>query len=434
MVAETPLRRPWTLMIYMGGDNGKIFDTKYGRVKLMASMEDAGYADICEMGAVGTTDQCAITCLFDTAEATYLVEVEKVRRFSDNAVQQIAAVNTGDPNVLRDFIIRSVQKYPADHYALVIWNHGTGWLDTDAYASVRSAGDKERPALFRTTQRTMVKEATTRPIAYDDSSKDFLDTQDLRRAFAEARQATGRRLDLIGMDACLMAMIEGARELAPFADYFVASQEVEPMDGWPYQPILAALNAEPGMAPGVLSDRIVREFATSYNAATRSDWATTRAGEETVTLSATALANTAGTEALCRQLVDAILAQDFNATLKTIVRDCLRSALVFQDRNYRDLGDFAARLVKATEFESFPAVTAAAQALNTSLNARTADAPVLRVAFRPRYTGATGLSVYVPPSSLAPDQRERVMAIYRNLLFPQATGWDRLLDWAFSEF
>ena len=33
------------------------------------------------------------------------------------------------------------------------------------------------------------------------------------------------------MDACLMAMIEGARELTPFADYFIGSQEVEPMDG-----------------------------------------------------------------------------------------------------------------------------------------------------------------------------------------------------------
>ena len=86
-----------------------------------------------------------------------------------------------------------------------------------------------------------------------------------------------------------MAMIEGARELAPFADYFVASQEVEPMDGWPYAPILQALNADPAMAPAALADRIVREFAVSYNAATR-------VGEETVTQSAIALAATAQTE------------------------------------------------------------------------------------------------------------------------------------------
>ena len=64
MDPQTPVQRPWTLMVYMAGDNGKIFDTKTGRIKLMASMEEAGYRDLFEMGTVGTTDQCAVTCLF----------------------------------------------------------------------------------------------------------------------------------------------------------------------------------------------------------------------------------------------------------------------------------------------------------------------------------------------------------------------------------
>jgi hypothetical protein len=31
-------------------------------------------------------------------------------------------------------------------------------------------------------------------------------------------------------------------------------------------------------------------------------------------------------------------------------------------------------------------------------------------------------------------QREKALAIYRNLIFTQATGWDRLLAWVYSEF
>ena len=117
-----------------------------------------------------------------------------------------------------------------------------------------------------------------------------------------------------------------------------------------------------------------------------------------------------------------------------MVKGCVKNTLAFQDKNYRDLGDFAARLVQATEFEFFPEVTAAAKALAEQLNARGDGEPVLRVAFRPRYAGATGLSVYVP-SPLQPSwQREKALAIYRNLLFPQATGWDRLLEWIYSEF
>ena len=140
MDSQTPVHRPWTLMIYMAGDNGKIFDTKTGRIKLMAPMEEAGYQDLFEMGTVGTTDQCAVTCLFDTLDASYLVEVRKGKRFSDSLVQPLREVNMGDPNTLKEFIVRSVQTYPADHYALVIWNHGTGWLDVDHYATVRGAG------------------------------------------------------------------------------------------------------------------------------------------------------------------------------------------------------------------------------------------------------------------------------------------------------
>ena len=181
------------------------------------------------------------------------------------------------------------------------------------------------------------------------------------------------------------------------------------------------------MTPAVLADRIVREFAVSYNAATR-------AGEETVTQSAIALAATAKTEDLVKALVAAILARQDDAGLKSLVKGCVKNTLVFQDKNYRDLGDFAARLVQATEFEFFPEVTAAAKALAEQLNARGDGAPVVRVAFRPRYAGATGLSVYVP-SPLQPSwQREKALAIYRNLLFPLATGWDRLLEWVYSEF
>jgi len=411
-------------MVYMAGDNGKIFDTQSGRIRLMASMEEAGYRDLFEMGSVGTTASCAVTCLFDTPDATYSVEVRKGARFSDSLVQPIPSVNTGDPNTLRDFIIRSVQAYPADHYLLVIWNHGTGWLDVDHYATVRAVDDDHQswPAIFRTTYQKMTAGQTTRPIAFDDSSKDFLDTQDLRQALKQAEDATGRRLDIVGMDACLMAMVEGARELAPFADYFVGSQEVEPMAGWPYGRILAALNAEPGIAPGVLSDKIVREFAKSYSAQTRG-------GDETVTLSAATLANVGGTITLCKSLVDAVLAHRDDASLKTLVRQCLRDALVFQDRNYRDVGDFAAKLIAATDMTSYDDVNAAAKALVNNVNARGSNALVLRLAFRPRYQGATGLSVYLP--SNPPGQ---ALDVYRTLFFAQATGWDQLVDWIYNEF
>jgi hypothetical protein len=293
---------------------------------------------------------------------------------------------------------------------------------------VRALGgeSKTHSAIFRTTPQQLAGPAKARPIAFDDSSKDFLDTRDLRRALSEAQAVTGRRLDLIGMDACLMAMIEGARELAPYADYFVASQEVEPMAGWPYTAIVTALDKQRGLPPADLATTIVTEFAKSLGGQTRV--------EETVTQSAIALARTAGAETLVKALVDAILARKSPA-LRRLMRERTlgpKQTLVFEDRNYRDLGDFAARLAAETEFD-YPQVHAAAKALAALLNQRGGDGPVLRVGFRPAYQRATGLSVYLP-SFLPAANRAAALKIYRPLLFPQSTGWDRFLDWLFDEF
>lgn len=423
MTDETPNRRPWTLMVYMAGDNGIMFDSQYGKLQLMASMTKAGYDDLMEMGTVGTTDHAAVTCLFDTQEGAYQVEVRKGRGWADSLALPVPEVNTGDPNTLRQFIIDSVTAYPADHYALVIWNHGTGWLDVDTYAVVRSLG-MAAPLFKRKTVK--LADGATRPIAFDDSSKDFLDTADLRKALCEAEAATGVRLDLIGMDACLMAMVEGARELVDFTDYFVGSQEVEPIDGWPYALILSALNKEPQMAPRELAVRIVSEFARSYKAATRL--------EETITQSAIDLKCTEQTVDLCRALVDAIR-DAADPALRRTIKDLLvkvppdpDAVLRFQDRNYRDLGDFARKLAKKTEFGFYTSVSQAAQALYDHLQLREPAAPVLQVAYRPKYKGANGLSVFLPP------KLGDLLPIYQVLKFPQVTGWDKLLAWLHDDF
>jgi hypothetical protein len=428
-VMTSPKPRSWTFIIYMAGDNGKVFQTAAGPVRLMTEMTSAGYKDIWKMGQVGSTPAVAVTCLFDTLNGSYLVEVRKGNGMANSALQALPAVNMGDPENLRDFIIRSIAQYPAEHYALVLWNHGLGWLDLDIYARLRAGPGESpattapgRPPVFRSTPARIAGGEQTRPIAFDDSSKDFLDTEGLRSALSEAAAATGCRLSLIGMDACLMAMIEGARELAPFTDYFVASQEVEPMEGWPYAAILKAVNARPEMAPAALAQVIVDEYANSYSGKTR--------GDEPVTQSAIATANTECTEQLAAALVDALM-YDPAPMMRTAAQKAVDRALTFQDRNYRDLGSFAAGLAAECTWlihRNAPRVKAAAKALADHLAARGESAPVLRLGYLPAYEAATGLSVFLP-RTLSSFRREETMKVYRKLVFPQRTGWDRLVEW-----
>ena len=66
---------------------------------------------------------------------------------------------------------------------------------------------------------------------YDDRSGDCLDNRELKRVLGTAHQLLGRKVDLVGMDACLMTMIEVAYQIRDHAKILVGSEEVEPGTG-----------------------------------------------------------------------------------------------------------------------------------------------------------------------------------------------------------
>ena len=113
---------------------------------------------------------------------------------------------------LRDFVARSLVAYPASHRMLELWNHGGGWLGF--------GGD------------------------YSHRPGDHMSTLDIARAIKQGIEAAdGKRLDIIGFDACLMGSHEVVSSIAPFADYIIASSEEEPGTGWDYSRISTASDA-----------------------------------------------------------------------------------------------------------------------------------------------------------------------------------------------
>ncbi|MHC5826002.1 MAG: clostripain-related cysteine peptidase, partial [Nostoc sp.] len=135
----TQNNRRWTMMVYMAGDNGKVFEQLQGK-RLMAPMEAQGYQDIVEMEAVGSTPDVAVLVQFDTLsdrEHTYRIYIRPSEE--PRQIENIPEQNTGDPRALRDFIVWGIENYPAENYAVILWNHGTGWKEDDIYAFARSA-------------------------------------------------------------------------------------------------------------------------------------------------------------------------------------------------------------------------------------------------------------------------------------------------------
>lgn len=118
--------------------------------------------------------------------------------------------NMGDADTLSDFINYCYESYPADMYGLICWNHGGG--------SFNGYG-------------------------YDELTNDCLSLMEIDNALADTPFNGEDKLEFIGFDACLMATIEVADALSPYANYMFASQEPEPGWGWDYS-FLAEIKPE----------------------------------------------------------------------------------------------------------------------------------------------------------------------------------------------
>lgn len=119
-----------------------------------------------------------------------------------SSMESMEIRNMGDADTLTDFINYGVQSYPADHYGLILWNHGGG--PVGGYGS--------------------------------DShfDGDGLSLEEIREALDHSVMADSA-FDFVAFDACLMGSVEIAGCLDGYADYVIASPELEPQHGYDYR-------------------------------------------------------------------------------------------------------------------------------------------------------------------------------------------------------
>ncbi len=406
----TQTNRRWTWMVYMAGDNGKVFEQLKGKQRLMAPMEEQGYQDIQEMEAVGSTDEVAILVQFDTlSDREHTYRIYNRPQSEQRVIENIPEQNTGDPRSLRDYNVWGIENYPAQHYAVILWNHGTGWKEDDIYAFARNrrvqlkASEDEVRSLSRNTRLSsafflssilevmQLEDGESRAISFDDSSLDFLDNAKLQQAFREAEEQTGQKVSLIGMDACLMSMVEVAYQLRANANYMVGSQEVEPLSGWPYRAILGNLTSDSGMTPETLAKLIVQEYGRYYEEDSRGSL-------PQITQSATNLmvvenlAEAVGRLAsVLRQL---LVEKDF--AVENALSYAKRKVVRFRDNDCVDLYDFLKILRDEYTGES----TELATVLDEVIDLMTLDIEpklvVANVTSELRFSRVKGLSIYSP--------------------------------------
>lgn len=133
-----------------------------------------------------------------------------------------------DPKTLSGFIRWTADKFPADRYDLIFWDHGGG--STSGYG-------------------------------YDEKYASYgaMSLSGINKALKDG----GVTFDFVGFDACLMATVETALVVSNYADYLIASEETEPGIGWYYTDWLTKLNANTSMPTLEIGQNIIDSFTSA---------------------------------------------------------------------------------------------------------------------------------------------------------------------------
>lgn len=151
----------------------------------------------------------------------WLIEKNKMKK-----IQDVSKRNMGKPETLKDFLNWGIKTYPADKYSIILWNHGSG---IEGYG-------------------------------YDEISEDMLSLQELQSVFKDVKTQNKVKFELVGFDACLMSTIETANIMVPYANYMVASEELEPGHGWDYSRHLKLIAKKPDVSGAELGKEIAKGF------------------------------------------------------------------------------------------------------------------------------------------------------------------------------
>jgi hypothetical protein len=195
-------------------------------------------------------------------------------------IEELPSASMGDAQTLEDFLAFGKENYPAKRTAVVFWNHGGGSVSGAAFDELYGMDSLSLAEMYQA----------------------FLN------AFGENPQE--QLVDIIGFDTCLMATVDTAYTFSDIGKYLVASQEVEPGNGWLYSGWLGALGQTPDMEPMELAKVICDSYAQGCEEV---------GTEDNITLSVTDLSKVSdlvaayddfGKEALAKAIEDPVIYHD----------------------------------------------------------------------------------------------------------------------------
>lgn len=398
----------WLVMLYQDGDDDVL--------------ERDIFLDLNEAEIIGSSDMVTIITQLDrydgsfdgdgdwTSTKRFLVQQDSdLESIGSEELADLGETDMSDPQTLQDFVTWAISTYPAEHYALIMSDHGMGWLG-----------------------------GWTDP----DPNDGDMSLSEIDGALSNIVTETGiGQFDFFGFDACLMAQLESFSMLAPYAQYAAASEETEPAVGWAYAAFLGALVNNPAMSGAELATTIVDSYISEdyritddearlsfveENYDSGADLSAEQVAEDMsvdVTMTAVDLSQIAALDEAVNQL--ALVLSNVDQSSVAAARSYAQSYTSVFDKDipdsFIDLGNFIALVADETGDSD---VAAAAQQVFNVL-----QQVVLAEKHGEQKPGSTGISFYFPNSELYTMTTDEEWVSYTTIAdrFAAASLWDDFL-------
>lgn len=366
----------WTIMVYMNGAND------------LSTYSLANFTQMQQAATAGTTTRTVVqwkqvSSLPYPAQFNgtrrYLIQPSKGSSIASQLVQDLGTgVDMGSYQTLNQFINWAKTYYPAQHYALIMWDHGAGWQRSE----------------------TKVK---TRAVSFDSETGNAIQTWQLSQGLGN------NTFDILAWDASLMQMAEVSDEIRSKVSYIAGSEESPPGAGYPYNLALAPFYNNPTATPLTLSQSFVTAMVNGYSG--NSQFKITQSVIDTTKLPNVLTSVTALATALDAN------ASSITSAISTI-RGSAQSYSLAEGFYYYDLYDLTSKLDANT---SIPAITLADAQVRSAVNAA-----IVWEGHNAQSPGSHGLSIDFSTSSAFAGYASD----YSQLRFATDTNWASWLSQA----
>jgi hypothetical protein len=257
---------PWKVLVYIAADNSLYNDAQASLQEIVTASRLGDIETIVQVDGPSTELSSRYICRGGSKELVW----EAPDGYTDDRKSRLA-----------DFLKSTVDPAgEAKKVFLVLWGHGAGLDHVYFYKNSTDngvdAGTSSATAAPVASSSNLSQGAITSPgPAFQFTALDVLNGGNANRyvsdvALAEVlanySQLIGRKIDLLGFDACMMSMAEIWHELRDSTAVAVASDLEIPLGSWPYAAILGDLAKHPCAEAKTLSAIVVNRFLEKYSA------------------------------------------------------------------------------------------------------------------------------------------------------------------------